>query len=175
MTTVENSQELELDETQIHDESVETEEVSDDSVTEDETIDWKAEALKQKAINKRINARKEAKKEPAKKEESTGLSNRDILTLAKADIHEDDLDEVLDYARFKDISIAEALKSPVIKTTLSTNDEYRKTAAATNTGSNKRSTTKVSDQQLLANASKGILPAKGSADAERLFMARRGR
>ena len=76
---------------------------------------------------------KEAPKEEPKEDKERKLSDSDIITLAKANIHDDDLPEVLDYARFKNMTVAQALKSPVIQSTLSTRAEERKTAEATQT------------------------------------------
>ncbi len=93
-----------------------------------------------------------------KKEDGNALSQKDILAVAKADIHEDDLDEVLEYARFKKIPVSEALKSDVIKTTLATKAEQRNIAENTHTGNARRSSAKVSDEVLLNNASSGKVP-----------------
>src|SRR5690606_10314539 len=47
------------------------------------------------------------------------LSQKDMFALIKADVHEDDISEVADYAKLKGITVAEALKAPVVKTILS--------------------------------------------------------
>ncbi|KKL92947.1 hypothetical protein LCGC14_1879570, partial [marine sediment metagenome] len=66
---------------------------------------------------------KESTKETTKKEveetkEDSNLSVKDGIVLAKADIHEEDMDEVIDYAKSKSISISEALQSNMIKSYL---------------------------------------------------------
>ena len=77
-------------------------------------------------------AEKEAKKgggEPPK--ESPELSTKDVLFLAKADIHEDDMDEVLEWSKFKKISVSDAFKQ--LKPTLDVRSEERKSAQVTQT------------------------------------------
>jgi len=86
------------------------------------------------------------------------LSSKDLLALMKAEVNEEDVDEVIDYAKYKGISVAEALKTGVIKTSLAEKVEQRKVADATNTGVSKRSSAKLADDVLLSNASKGIMP-----------------
>jgi hypothetical protein len=157
------------------------EETEDLNTTEsaDETteqIDWKAEALKMKEIadNQRIRAEKaerKAKEPQSIAQANPSLSTADIIALSKADIEAEDVDEVLEYAKFKRISIAEALKSPVVKATLSEKKEQRNVAIATNTGGAKRSTGRISDETLIANAEKGILP-ESDADIDRLMKAK---
>lgn len=102
------------------------------------------------------------------------LSSKDLFALFEAKVHRDDIDEVVEYARFKGISVADALKASVVKTTLETNTEQRKIAEATNTGQNRSGTKNVSDTDLIKSAASGNIPNAGSDEAERLFWARRG-
>ncbi len=129
--------------------------------------------------NQKIRAEKVEKelkgfksKEEVKEEVKTeGLSQRDFLTIAKADVHEDDLDDVLDYAKFKKIDVKEALASGVIKSLLAERKETRRTAEATSTGS-KRSGVKGKDgTELLRDAESGQLP-ESDDDIEALVEAR---
>lgn len=113
----------------------------------------------------------DVKKDSYKKEE---LSTLDIIALSKANIDADDIDEVLDYAKFKRISVQEALKSNIIKSSLSEKEELRKSATATNTGASRRGSTATSDEQLLINARKGVMP-DSEADIERLLKLKRER
>lgn len=98
------------------------------------------------------------------------LSPKDVIYLASAGIHPEDLDEVMDWARFKKISIPESHKQ--LKATLELKAEQRKTADALNVGVSKRSTAKIPDDVLLTNASKGILP-DNDEDLARLFNLRK--
>lgn len=64
------------------------------------------------------------------------LSLKDIRALQ--DVHDDDVDQVTDYAKFKSISVAEAKKDPVIQSFLKTKTEERKIAEATNVAGAKK-------------------------------------
>lgn len=148
---------------------VETDESSEES------IDWKAEALKYKEIanDQRGRAEKLEKKfgktevsKVAPKKQSD-LSAIDIIAISKANIEAEDVEDVLDYAKFKGISLAEALKSPVVKATLTQKEELRKTAQATSTGTSRRGSASITDSQLMANAEKGIMP-ESDEDFKRL-------
>ena len=82
-----------------------------------------------------------------------------------------DFKDVVEYAKFKKISVEEALSSSVVKTMLSEKAETRRTAKATQTGSQRRQSGRVSDQTLMDNARKGQFP-DNDADIERLAKAR---
>jgi hypothetical protein len=144
----------------------------------------KAEKLKKAeeiAENQRIRAEKAEKelKEGKKSEhkevtpKTDSLSQTDLIAILKADIAEEDISEVTDYAKLKNISITEALKSSVVKTILSEKNEERKTANATATGNARRGSTKQTPSQLLDNARKGELP-DSDEDLEKLIKARKG-
>lgn len=113
---------VEVEETETGDEETPAEDI--------EAIKAKAADLEQK--NKQLFERL---KKAEKKEEihTDNLSNKDVLFLAKADIHEDDLDDVLDMARLKGITVAEAHK--FMKPILAERQEERRTASATQTRS----------------------------------------
>ena len=141
--------------------AAETDESSEESVEDMRARLAKAEEL---ANNYKIRAEKAEKKakEPEAKTQSrqkdNDLSTMDIIALSKANIEQEDMVDVLEYAKFKGISISDVLKSPVFKVILQEKVELRTTAAATNTGGARRQTGKVSDEALLASASKGNLP-----------------
>lgn len=122
---------------------------------------------------KKAEADLKAARENLKTVPSDGLTNKDILFLAKADIHEDDLDEVLDYAKFKKIPVAEAYKH--VKPILDTKAEERKTAQATHTKGGARSASKVSAEDLLRKAEQtGELP-DSEEGLQEIFRARQAR
>lgn len=98
---------------------------------------------------------------------SPDLSTADIIALTKANIDPEDVEDVLEYSRFKNIPVSEALKSSVVKATLSEKNELRQSAQATSVGTSRRAASRVSDEQLLENARKGILP-ESDADLDRL-------
>lgn len=137
------------------------------------------------AIGQKIKHRTEAQKlktgsgngegsssQQPKKEEA--LTTQDTIALAKADVDDDDMDEVLSHAKFKGISVREALKSPYIKSYLSEQKEFRTTAAAANAGGSNRAVKTTTPETLMKDLSSGKVPEKGSKEAEELFWAKRG-
>lgn len=156
-------------------ETTDSENVETDESSEGDIEDMKARLAKAEELanNYKIRAEK-AEKRTVKPEtpkvapkKSSELSAVDIIAISKANIEADDVEEVLEYARFKGISISEALKAPVVRATLQQNDEMRKTAQATSTGPSRRGSSRISDEQLLSDARKGILP-DSDADLDRL-------
>ena len=145
----------------------------DNSIQEESQVD--VETLKEQ--NKQLYARakkaegftlkegkwvKEIKPEPKKSEipeakGQEGLANKDILYFAKADIHEDDIDTVLEWAKFKNIGVKEAHAE--LKAVLSTKEEERRSAQVTQTRGARGSTAPTA-QDLISKARKGNLPEK---------------
>jgi hypothetical protein len=109
----------------------------------------------------------EVKPEPPKKE--LEFSPKDYLALSQAGVPAEDLDEVTDFAKFKGITLAEALKTPYIVGHLKEKAEERKAAEATNTGGGKRGAFKQTDESLLQKLDEGELPIE---DIERAVKAR---
>lgn len=105
--------------------------------------------------NKKLYARtKEA--ESTVKSAKNDLSNKDLLFLAKTDLVEEDVDEVLEWSKFKKIPVAEAYKQ--LKPKLDVAAEQRKTAQAVQTGS-PRGTIKNTGADILKKAeSTGEVP-----------------
>ena len=144
---------------------------SEEGAEQEESFDWKAEALKQKELagNMKIRAEKAERKvkvAPETKHEAqsaNGVSTKDLYALMEAKVPEEDISEVEDYAKYKGISIAEALKTQAVRSILNEKSEMRNVASATNTGGSKRVGGRVSDETLLANAEKGNFP---DSDAE---------
>lgn len=131
------------------------------------------------ARNQKIRAEK-AEEKPnkptttAKKDDDSNLSSVDTIAIIKANVHEDDIEEVIKASKLLGKSISETLKDSTFKTILNTREEERKTAEATNTNTAKPGTKQVSGDELKQNLSKGQVPEKGSKEAEDLFWARRG-
>lgn len=133
------------------------------------------------AIGQKINYRKEAEKlrnviPPTKPDvkdngKAEALNLKDIRALQ--DVHDDDVDEVVEFAKFKGISIAEAKKTPTMQNLLRAKEEERTTAQAANTGQSKRSSSKASDESLLDKFSKGELPAEDIEKAVRARLERK--
>ena len=103
-------------------------------------------------------------------EDKKDLSSKDLLVLVNAKVNTDDVDEIVEYAKFKNITIEEALKSDIIKTTLVQKEEQRKVANGTNTGGDnggRKGNYKSSDESILGKAEKGELP-ESESDIKRL-------
>lgn len=109
-----------------------------------------------------------------KSNDKNQLSSIDTIAIMRANVHTDDIDEVVEYAKFKGISVSEALKSSVVRGLLSEKEEFRKSEEVANTSSSRRVVNKVTPDALLKNLSKGEVPEEGSKDAEEIFWARRG-
>lgn len=102
----------------------------------------------------------ELDKKSDEKTTDSQLSQRDLMTLVREDIAEEDEEEVINYAKFRNISVSDALKSDVLKSILKDRVEKRTTADATETGAKKRGNSKLTDESIMENASKkGELPS----------------
>jgi hypothetical protein len=126
----------------------------------------KAEAEAKLLKAERLKAEEQARR-PAEKQADVTL--KDQIALVQAQVNPDDIDEVLRYAKFADISIADALKSNVVKTILSERTEQRKSAEVANTQGSRRTVPKVSDEQLIEKADRGDVPDDPEALVEARF------
>lgn len=140
---------------------------SNEEGSEEDSTDWEAKALKAEELanNYKIRAEKaeklaKSKSEAASKPVETGgeMSSKDLYALMNAKVALEDVDEVREYASLKKISIAEALNSNVVKSILSDKSEQRRISSASNVSGSKRTANKSSDESLLDNFKKGIVP-----------------
>lgn len=152
----------EQDETQVL-ETESTEEATEtaDEATADTQVDEEKEALRKKAEdlekkNKQLFERIKKAEQP----KPTELSQSDLYAAIKADVPEEKISEVNEYAQLKKISFAEALKTSVVRTLLAEYKEEQQTAEATAVGAQRRAPVKITDETLLAQASSGKLPAE---------------
>ena len=154
---------------EVTEETVDSLETTNESVPQEETQEDDVDAVRDRlakaeelARNYKLRAEKAEKKskEVVKSPQvSHDLTSKDMIALMNAKIHEDDIDEVVEYARFKKVSIADAIKSSVIKASLAERSEFRQTAQATSTGRTRTATQRTSPDVLLAKAQKtGELP-----------------
>jgi len=151
-------------------EDTETTENTEETQEQSEELD--VEALKKE--NETLKAQKEhwKKKATSKTEEEPvqtgGLSINDTLYLAKADIHEEDISDVLTYAQKMGVSVKEAhaFYKPVLKE----RQEIRQTAIATQKGGGNRGSKTNTGDTLLRKAESGEFPDE--ADIEKLTEAR---
>lgn len=155
----------------VEDEAEEVEESIDEVEEEVEEVkeDISEKLEKKIAIQNRILKRagfkmvdgkwvKSAEKAEVKSDDSDSLSTKDLYAMMDAKVKNDDVEDVADYAKFKNISIPEALKSTTLKAILENKNEKRMSSDATNTKGGKRGTAKVSDETVLDNAAQGKLP-----------------
>ena len=156
--------------------SEEAEEESEDEEEEeesDEVAKLREENEKLRKDNKTLTIQKKKAQKKAIPADPK-LSSKDVLAIVKSEVHDDDVDEVIDFAKFKKITVAEALKSPTLQAILSDNTERRKTAEVANTKKSRRGARKTSATQLQKDLGEGKVPEPGSEEAEELFWARRG-
>jgi hypothetical protein len=107
------------------------------------------------------------------------LSQTDMYFLSSNGVHPDDLEEVkkarkiLTEAGKPLMPISDVLKDPTFAAILNSRVEKRKTANAMNNGGGRGGPTAKSDAEVAEAASKGgVIPEKGSPEAEQLFKAR---
>lgn len=101
------------------------------------------------------------------------ITPMDTIALVNAKVTEqEDVETVMEYAKFKGISITEALKTGVIRAELSERAEERKSAQVANTGGSRRTPSKLTGDQLLNHVRKGGEP-KTDEDWEALYRAKR--
>ncbi len=159
-----------------------------DESTDTERIDKLTDTLfdqrvkTSQAIGQKIKHRNDANElrskvtepKPVTQKETADLSSKDLFALIEAKVPQDDVDEVVKSAKALGVSIPEALKDDIVKGILEKRQAHRATAIATNTAPARPGTKKVSDDEILSQALKeDKLPAKGSAEAEALFWAKR--
>lgn len=114
---------------------------------------------------------KEVKPEPPKIEEGK-LSESDLLYIAKADVHSEDIDELRSIAKTQGKSVKEVHQFGWVKSFLTERQEERKTAEAAATKPRGRGTSAPSGEDLLGKAEKeGIIPDKAE-DIDKLAEAR---
>lgn len=153
--------------------TVDTEETTtDEGEQADEDLQGKVKELEEK--NKKlenliIKHKKDSRttKTPSKTE--SDLSQNDLYALIKNNVHEDDISEVTEYAKLKNIPVKDALQSNIVKTILKDKEEFRKTASVTNTGVTRKTNHTVDADQLVANAREGKQP-ESKSDMEKVAM-----
>ena len=170
-------------ETPINEETEETVETTEETTEETPNLSSEEIAELQKKASDyestKIRAEKAEKKlkeqKPIEKKEPTEerLSDIDLLYLGKTDIHEDDISEVRDYAKFKKISISEAHKA--LRGVLEQRAEERTTAQATQVKTTQKTSQGASSDTILDQAERGTLKMDTDEDIEKLADARMDR
>lgn len=119
------------------------------------------EKVKKLAENYKIRAEKaeKAKKNKAPVEKEGALSNKDMLAILRENVSDDDIPEIQTYAKIKGITVADALKTSVVRTMLKESEEERKTAEVSAVGNKRPSPKALSGSELLREAERtGKLP-----------------
>jgi len=132
--------------------------LSDDNSEDVETLKKEIATLKAQKEHFKKKAETKVETKVETKEEATvhsqDISQKDYLLLAKSNVDLEDVDEVIDFAKYRKISIAEALQNTTLKAILSDSKEKRQTALATQT-SGTRKTNSPSFEALTEKAKKG--------------------
>ncbi len=116
-----------------------------------------AHNYKTRAEKAEAEAKAQKEKPTPKNEQKYSLEEIDDIA-ALTSVPKEDRHEVLEHAKFKGITPAEALKSTYIKTFLKEQEELRKSANAANTGGGKRGTSKPSGEKILEDFQSGKIP-----------------
>lgn len=122
----------------------------------------KAKKAEEIAKNQEIRAKKaeaEAKK-PKEKEtpkNESSLSLKDLRALQN--VHDDDVEKVEKWAKAEGISIAEAVKDPIMQQYFKVRNEERQTANATNVAPARRGASSPTPETILEDFNKGKIPS----------------
>lgn len=135
-------------------ETAQEQDTQEEELTSEQIAELKAKAARADELeekNKRLFER--AKKQQVKQD---GLSPKDTLYLAKTNIHEDDVDELVELSMKMgwDIRKAHEFMAPTLKE----RNEERTSAKATATGKVRPGVNDVPDTTVLNKASKGNVP-----------------
>jgi len=135
----------------------------------------KNQKIRAEKAEKELKALKGKKPEPVEKQEKTLDSNYSLQDIrALEGVHDEDVKDVEDFAKYKGISLAEAKKDPVVVNILKTKTEERATADATNTGKGKRGSKATNPQDVVDrfHAGKDVDPVKAAQAEHDLKMAK---
>jgi len=94
---------------------------------------------------------------------SEDITRTELYSLVKANVPEEDTQEVITYAQSHGLDVTEALKRDEVKAILRVRKEFRTSADAANTAGTRRGPAKVSDETLLENARQGIYPSDAAS------------
>lgn len=107
----------------------------------------------------------EPKPEEVKPVKDSDITLTELHSLLKANVPEEDTNEVRLYARSHGVSITDALKMEEVKAILRTKEEIRRTAEAAATGGGRRGVSKPTNDELLEKARTGEVDvAKNATD-----------
>lgn len=152
--------------------TTETEEVTEEVEESVEELRERLAKAEELANNQKIRAEKAERLAKAKPPtDVNALASKDLVAIMNAKVPEEDIDEVVEYAKYKKTSVSEVLKDPIMKATLDLRSEERNTASAANTSTSRRGSTRIPDDVLISNASRGKMP-ENDREIERLMNAK---
>ena len=136
----------------------------------------KAQGFTQNADGAWIKPQAKPKPKQTAQPASSGLGQLSPVQLARDskaiyDLVDEDVDYVATYADKFGVTLSEARKNKDVQAVLSVRAEERRTAEATNTGTARRGTSRLSDEALLEKASSGDFPS----DSESMMRIARAR
>jgi len=151
-------------------------ETTEETTEPQETVEDLKEKLakaNEVAQNQKVRAEKAEKlAKNAQRVETPNLSTKDAIALMDAKVkEEEDIDEVENWAKYKGISIAQALKSDELKAVLNIKREKRGTAQATNTGSARHSPSNLTPEQIFQKAKRSGEVPESDEDMKKLVNA----
>jgi hypothetical protein len=150
-----------------------TQETAPGGTVDVESLKAKLLKAEQLAFNQKVRAEKAEKLvKSTQKIDTPSLSTTDAIALIGANIKEgEDIEEVENWAKYKGISIAQALKSDELKAVLGIKAEKRGSAQATNTGSARHSPSNLTEGQILQRAKEGREIPNSKEDMDKLVKA----
>jgi len=146
----------------------EADEVDSDDSDQEDKLSVLEKKVKELEAQKKHWQKKATTPKAEPKAETEGLSQKDLYALIANKVHEDDIDEVVAYAKLKNIDVKEALKSSVVKTILKDNDEVRQTNQVSNTRTSRKAPQERTADQIMQQIQKGEMP-ESEADMVKAF------
>ena len=165
----ETGEETQAPETNESEKTENQEESIEDSSKDVDELRKKVETLEKQKNHWRKKAetpKEESPVEEIPKEETNNLSGKDFLALTEAKVTSDDFDEVMGWSKYKNISVAEAMKDKTLQTILKERSEERTTAEATQTQKTGRKNVPSSPESIISKASQDNLPESDEGIAE---------
>jgi len=143
----------------VEDDTDNNDSVQDDSANDSQDTD-KLKELNKKLYERAKKAEAEAKKlketvKPVAQQEQKDMSSKDLYSLMEHKVPSKHIDEVVKASKILGKSIQETLEDGFVQARLKTLAEEEQTANATNTGGSKRTTVKMTDEQLVQKYMEG--------------------
>lgn len=147
----------------------------EETLTPEDIAELKKKAAQADELEKKNKQLYERVKKSEGKPVDSNLSPKDYIALTQSGITAEDFDEVMDFAKYKNVSVAEALAHSTLKSILDGKAEERRTASATQTRSARGSAPQTGESLLSKAETTGEVPttAEGMKAITEARMARR--